>query len=80
MRWARDVARIRKKRKHIGFGGRARRKETTTEGLDAGGRMILKMDLREMRWIVWTGFIWLRIGTSCSNEPSGSIKRWEILE
>jgi hypothetical protein len=37
------------------------------------------MDLREM------GLIWLRIGTvkgSCKqgNEPSGSIKCWEVLE
>jgi hypothetical protein len=24
----------------------------------------IKMDLREIRWVVWTGFIWLRIRTS----------------
>jgi hypothetical protein len=35
--------------------------------------------------MVWTGSIWLRIGPvegSCEhgNEPSGSIKCWEVLE
>jgi hypothetical protein len=35
--------------------------------------------------MVWTGFIWLRIGPvegSCEygNEPSGSMKCWEIFE
>jgi hypothetical protein len=25
---------------------------------------IIKMDLREIGWVVWTGLIWLRIGTS----------------
>jgi hypothetical protein len=31
--------------------------------------------------VVGTGSIWLRIGTSeGGNEPSGSIKRWEVLE
>jgi hypothetical protein len=35
--------------------------------------------------MVWIGLIWLRIGTSggyCEhgNEPSGTIKCWEVLE
>jgi hypothetical protein len=35
--------------------------------------------------MVWIGLFWLRIGTSgglCEhgNEPSGSIKFWEVLE
>jgi hypothetical protein len=35
--------------------------------------------------MVWTGSIWLMIGTSGGlfehgNEPSGSIKCWEVLE
>jgi hypothetical protein len=25
----------------------------------------MKMDLREIGWVTWTGLIWLRIGTSC---------------
>jgi hypothetical protein len=24
----------------------------------------IKMDLRDVGWVVWTGLIWLRIGTS----------------
>jgi hypothetical protein len=50
-----------------------------------GGRIILKCNLQKYDGVVWTGSIWLRIGPvagSCeqSNEPSGSIKCWEILE
>jgi hypothetical protein len=40
----------------------------------------IKMDLKEVGWRVWTGFIWLRIGTiggSC--EHMVSIKCWEFL-
>jgi hypothetical protein len=40
-----------------------------------------------LKWIsdkmglVWTGLIWLRIGTGeHGNEPSGSIKFWGVLE
>jgi hypothetical protein len=41
----------------------------------------IKTDLREIGWGVWTVLIWLRIGTSeHDNEPSGSIKYWEVLE
>jgi hypothetical protein len=40
----------------------------------------IKMDLR-YDGVVWTGFIWLRIGTSeLGNEPLGSTKCWEVLE
>jgi hypothetical protein len=43
----------------------------------------IKMDLSYDE-VVWTGLIWLRIRTSggpCehSNEPSGSIKCWEVF-
>jgi hypothetical protein len=36
------------------------------EGLGVDGRMMLnniKMDLKEVGWEIWTGLIWLRIGT-----------------
>jgi hypothetical protein len=41
----------------------------------------IRMDLREIGWNVWTGFIWFRVG-SCEhgNEPSGSIKGGEFVE
>jgi hypothetical protein len=45
----------------------------------------IKIDLREMGWVVRIGLMWLRIGASgglCKhgNEPSGFIKFWEFLE
>jgi hypothetical protein len=42
----------------------------------------IKMDLRLIGGVVWTEFMRFRIGGFCGhgNEPSGSIKCWEILE
>jgi hypothetical protein len=45
----------------------------------------IKMDVREIGRMVWTGLIWLRIGpveVFCEhgNEPTSSIKCWEVLE
>jgi hypothetical protein len=37
---------------------------------------MLKLTLERYDGVVWTRLIWLVIG----NEPSGSIKCWEILE
>jgi hypothetical protein len=31
---------------------------------DVGGMVILKWASERYDWVVWTGFIWLRIGTS----------------
>jgi hypothetical protein len=44
-----------------GFGGKARRKETTWKTKGDG----IRMDLREIGWAgrVWIGFYWLRTGT-----------------
>jgi hypothetical protein len=49
-----------------------------------GWRDNIRMDLREIGWEVWTGFIRLRIarcgGLLCNgNEPSGSVKGEEFL-
>jgi hypothetical protein len=40
----------------------------------------IEMDLKG--WVVWTGFIWLRIGTLVNTviKLTGSIKCWEVLE
>jgi hypothetical protein len=45
----------------------------------------IKIDIREIEGMVWTGSIWLRIGpveVSCEHgdETSGSINCWEVLE
>jgi hypothetical protein len=34
------------------------------EDIDAGGKRILKWFLDKYDWVLWTGVIWLRIGTS----------------
>jgi hypothetical protein len=50
------------------------------EDLRVDRTVILKWILRKYSWRVWTGFIWVRIG-SCEhgNEPSGSTKGEEFL-
>jgi hypothetical protein len=55
----------------------------TWKNSSIGGREILKWILKGVR--VWTGFIWLRIGTSgrfCehSKKPSSYTKRREYLD
>jgi hypothetical protein len=45
----------------------------------------IKVDLREIGGLIWTAFMWLRIGISgwlCQhcNERSDSIKTFEFLE
>jgi hypothetical protein len=50
-------------------------------GVDGG--IILKWIFEKWDWGVWTGSIFLRIGTGSfkrGNEPSGSIKCEEFLE
>jgi hypothetical protein len=46
---------------------------------------ILKLICERQDGVIWTGLIWLRMGTSESfcehgNEPTGTIKLWKILE
>jgi hypothetical protein len=44
-------------------------------------KIILEWILGKYCGNVWTGFIWLRIGTNGhGNEPSGSIKGGEFLD
>jgi hypothetical protein len=45
----------------------------------------IKMDLQDVGWETWTGFIWLRsrIGVGpyeCGNKPSDSIKLGKFLD
>jgi hypothetical protein len=49
------------------------------EDQDVGRWIILKWILEREDRVVWTGLVWLRIGTSggsceCGNKPSGSTK------
>jgi hypothetical protein len=45
------------------YGGNVRRKEAARK-TDVGGRIIFGCILRKQDEVVWTGFIWLRMGTS----------------
>jgi len=44
------------------------------------GRITLRCIFRKWDGGTWTGLIWLRRGTSGSNESSGSIKCGEFLD
>jgi hypothetical protein len=70
---------------HIGYWWEIQMEKDHQEDQDVGGWIILKSILERWRGMVWTGFIWLRIGTvegTCEhgNEPWRSIKCWDILE
>ena len=52
---------------HRGFGGKAWGKWEHLKDLGVNARIILEMDLQELGWVAWTGFIWLRIGTGDGN-------------
>jgi hypothetical protein len=47
-----------------GFGGKAQRKEATQNTRYIDGRMGSKWILRGVAGRVWSGFTWLRMGTS----------------
>jgi hypothetical protein len=57
-----------------------------SDDLDVDGRIILKCMLRKYSGGMWTGLIWLRIGSVADccdkycNELSGSIKDAEFLD
>jgi hypothetical protein len=85
MRWVGHVARMEGKRKPCRLlVGKPERKRPLGRPRRRWVKNI-KMDLREIGWLVQTGSIWLRIGNSrgsCEhvNELSGSINCWEFLE
>jgi hypothetical protein len=49
-----------------------------SEDQGIGGRMILELVLKKQGGKLWTGFIWLRIGTS--DGLLGSIKGGDVLD
>jgi hypothetical protein len=54
----------RRSRKHVGFWWEGQKERDHQEYLDVCGRIGLKWILEKWDWVVWAGFIWLRIGTS----------------
>jgi hypothetical protein len=52
----------RREKRVLGFGGKARRKRPL-ERPRRRWEDEIKMDLKEIGWGGWSGFIWLRIGT-----------------
>jgi hypothetical protein len=42
---------------HVAFWSKAIRKETQYEDLEVGGRIIIKLVLREYDGVIWTGLI-----------------------
>jgi hypothetical protein len=64
MRWPGHAAHMGAKRMHTGFWWESQNKRDHLEDLDTGGRIILKWILEVQNRVVWTGFIWLRIGPS----------------
>jgi hypothetical protein len=81
MSWERHVARMDEEK------NACRNLVAKSEGMrpfgrvDVGGWIILKWILKGLVAVVWTGSIWLRMGTTeHGNEPSVSIRYWEILE
>jgi hypothetical protein len=49
---------------HIGFLWESHKEREHREDLDVGGRIILRCMLEKWDGVMWTGLIWLRIGTS----------------
>jgi hypothetical protein len=84
MGWAERIARVGERRTACRFLVGTPERKKPPEGLHCYTRTILKWIL-EIRLEEWTGFIWLSTEkvAGCfehSNEPSSSIKCWEILE
>jgi hypothetical protein len=61
MRWAGQVARMGRRGMHIEYWWESQ-KERALEIPRRRWVDNIKMDLREIRWVVWTGLVWLKIG------------------
>jgi hypothetical protein len=63
MRWAGHVAHMGRRGMRTGFSLENQNETDHQEVPDVGGRIIVKWILQEHDRIIWTGLIWLRIGT-----------------
>ena len=50
---------------HTGFWWGNLKERYQLEDLGIDGRIVLKWILNKLDWRVWSGLIWLRIGTTC---------------
>jgi hypothetical protein len=57
------VARMGEKRKLIDYWWESQRERDHWEGQDVGGWIILRGILERLDGVMWTGLVWLRIGT-----------------
>jgi hypothetical protein len=49
---------------HVGFWWESQKERDHYEDLELGGRIKLRWILERSDGVIWTGLIWLRIGTS----------------
>jgi hypothetical protein len=49
---------------HTGFWWESPKEKDHYENLDLYGRILLRLIIEKSYGVVWTGFIWLRIGSS----------------
>jgi hypothetical protein len=69
--------------RHAGFWWGNLKVRNRMEDLDVDWQIILKMDLEELEWRAWNGFIRIRQVAGCcehGNEHSGSIRYEEFLD
>jgi hypothetical protein len=57
-------ARVDGEKARTGYGGETWEKEIHLQDLGVDGRIILKMDLQEIRWRIWNWLLCLRVGKS----------------
>jgi hypothetical protein len=72
---------IKTRRVRRGYRWESQKERDHWEDQDVGWWIILKGNFEREDEVIWTGLIWLRIGTSeHGNEPSSPIKCWVVLE